>query len=76
MPSKRKFIYKTKRVKEEGRKENEKKKSRLLCHYKPKYYLKIFLSVHALALQADILHVDQKAQNIEQQNNNNNNKLY
>ena len=44
------------KAKDEGRKESKKKKTRLLCHFEPK----TLISAHALAWQADILHVNQK----------------
>ena len=60
MPSKRKKIEQEKRKKMGG--EKGKCKSQDCCvTFKPKNYLEILLSAHAQTLQADILHLDQKA---------------
>ena len=60
MPSKRKKNEQEKRKKRGG--EKGKSKSQDCCvTFKPKNYVKILLSAHAQTLQADILHLDQKA---------------
>ena len=59
MPSKKKQ-NEARKVKEEGRRESEKKKDCSVT-LKPKNYLKILLPAHARTLQADIiLHLEQK----------------
>ena len=62
MPSKRKNkLMRQEKQKKRGR-ENVKSKSQDCCEtFKPKNYLEILLSVHAQTLQANILHLDQKA---------------
>ena len=60
MPSKRKKNQARKAKKKGG--EKAKSKSQDCCvTFKPKNYLEILLSAHARTLQADILHLDQKA---------------
>ena len=60
MPSKRKKM-RWQKQKKSGR-EKVKSKSQDCCvTFEPKNYLEILLSVHAQTLQANILHLDQKA---------------
>ena len=60
MHSKRKKNEQEKRKKRGG--EKGKSKSQDCCvTFKPKNYVEILLSAHARTLQADILHLDQKA---------------
>ena len=60
MPTNRKKKRQEKRKKR--REEKAKSKSQDCCvTFKPKNYLEILLSVHAQTLEADILHLDQKA---------------
>ena len=50
-----------KKSEKEGRRESQRKSQDRCVAFKPKNYLEILLSVHSWTLQANILHLDQKA---------------
>ena len=60
-PAREKKMRQEKRKKKGGEKAKSKSQDCCVDTFKPKNYVEILLSAHARTLQADVLHLDQKA---------------